>query len=115
MRLIDADKAIDHIKTRLLETALNNSKELDNWYKLAKSYMVACGASYIYQDCADNRIETWVDEMPTVEPIKHGHWIVDEDGNIKCSECGHCGVGGDNYCERCGAKMDEVKDGPERK
>ena len=40
------------------------------------------------------------------EPVKHGHWVVDEDGNIKCSECGHCGVG-DNYCERCGAKMED--------
>lgn len=38
--------------------------------------------------------------------IRHGHWVVDEDGNITCSECGHHGVG-DNYCERCGAKMDE--------
>lgn len=38
------------------------------------------------------------------EPVRHGRWIVDEDGNIKCSECGHHGVG-DNYCERCGAKM----------
>lgn len=93
MRLIDAGKTIGHIKTRLLETALNNCTAV-------------CDVSYIYQDCADNRIETWVDEMPTVEPIKHGHWIVDEDGNIKCSECGHCGVG-DNYCERCGAKMED--------
>lgn len=40
------------------------------------------------------------------EPVKHGEWVVDEDGNIKCSECGHCGVG-DNYCERCGAKMED--------
>lgn len=53
----------------------------------------------------------WLSTLPTVDakPIQHGHWIVDEDGNIKCSECGHHGVG-DNYCERCGAKMDEVKD-----
>ncbi len=41
--------------------------------------------------------------------IEHGHWVVDEDGNIKCSECGHHGVG-DNYCERCGTRMDEVED-----
>ena len=41
-----------------------------------------------------------------VAPVVHGHWVVDEDGNIKCSECGHHGVG-DNYCERCGARMDE--------
>lgn len=45
-------------------------------------------------------------EAGDVEPVIHGHWVVDEDGNIKCSECGYHGVG-DNYCERCGAKMDE--------
>lgn len=38
-----------------------------------------------------------------------GHWVVDEDGNITCSECGHSGVG-DNYCERCGADMRKEKD-----
>ena len=38
----------------------------------------------------------------------HGRWIVDEDGNIECSVCGHHGVG-DLYCERCGAQMDEVE------
>ena len=46
------------------------------------------------------------------ELVRHGHWIVDEDGNIKCSECGHSGVG-DNYCERCGAKMDERREDAE--
>ena len=39
----------------------------------------------------------------------HGMWIIDEDGNIECSVCGHHGVG-DLYCERCGARMDERKD-----
>lgn len=50
-----------------------------------------------------------VDESPTIdaEPIRYGHWVVDEDGNIKCSECGHHSVG-DNYCERCGAKMENT-------
>jgi len=35
-----------------------------------------------------------------------GLWIIDEDGNIECSVCGHHGVG-DLYCERCGAQMYE--------
>lgn len=40
-------------------------------------------------------------EAPTVEaePIRHGKWIVDEDGNIKCSECGHCGADVDDFIE----------------
>ncbi len=51
-----------------------------------------------------------IGQMPTADVVerKKGHWVVDEDGNIKCSECGHSGVG-DNYCERCGADMREEK------
>ena len=41
--------------------------------------------------------------------IKHGHWISDEDGNISCSVCGQHGVG-DDYCEKCGTKMDGRKE-----
>ena len=61
---------------------------------------------------ADEDIRNLLDELENLpsavvdaEPVRHGHWVVDEDGNIKCSECGHYGVG-DDYCERCGAKMD---------
>lgn len=54
MRLIDADETIEHIKARLLETALNNCDAV-------------CDASYLYQECSDNRIKTWIDEMPTID------------------------------------------------
>ena len=54
MRLIDADTTIGLLKTRLYETALNNAG-------------VNCDASYLYTECADNRIETWIDEIPTVD------------------------------------------------
>ena len=62
---------------------------------------------YAYHIGWNDAIDTIMVCTPTLdaEPIRHGHWIVDEDGNITCSECGHHGVG-DNYCERCGAKMD---------
>lgn len=43
-------------------------------------------------------------EDADVAERKKGHWVVDEDGNIECSECGYRGVG-DNYCEHCGADM----------
>ena len=69
-----------------------------------KAYMLE---EYI---CYDHTLAD-IDKQPTVdaEPVRHGHWKVDEDGNIECSECGHHGVG-DNYCERCGAKMDNVEE-----
>lgn len=48
--------------------------------------------------------------------IKHGHWEV-HDMSIKdvpteaCSECGEWSYGyNEPYCQKCGAKMDEVKD-----
>lgn len=105
MRLIEADKTIELLKARLYETALNNST-------------VNCDASQLYKECADNRIEVWINEIPTVdaEPIKYGHW---EDTTVLfyrgCSECGcyikwkyepFLDIGGYNYCPNCGAKMD---------
>lgn len=64
-----------------------------------------------WSEKCERRCHEWllINDAPTVDPVKHGRWMVDEDGNIKCSECGHRGVG-DNYCERCGAKMDEVEE-----
>lgn len=97
MRTIDADKTIGLLKTRLYETALNNAN-------------VNCDASQIYTECADNRIEVWIDEIPTVEtePVKHGRWIKNGDRYCECSVCHHEGniSGQDNFCWFCGAKMD---------
>ena len=53
-----------------------------------------------------------IDEMPTVEP-KHGHWVksLDHYDRYMCSVCGHLtNTESDNYCQYCGAKMDEVED-----
>ena len=106
MRLIDADKTISHIKSRMMETALNNA-------------LVVCDVSYIYQDCAYNRIETWINEMPTVDtaPVRHGRWIDHQykEYPIGRYECSACGAKHDMewyYCPNCGAKMDaEDEDG----
>lgn len=55
-------------------------------------------------------------KAPTIEP-KRGEWIVDEDGNCRCSVCGvreeqfvyglgeyWYGRGESNYCPNCGSK-----------
>ena len=49
----------------------------------------------------------WLETLPTADVREnvHGMWIIDEDGNLECSVCGHHGVG-DLYCERCGAEME---------
>ena len=53
-----------------------------------------------------------IDEEPTIEIVKHGHWIFDEREwvNAKCSVCGkHTDRSGAenyyDYCPRCGAMM----------
>lgn len=54
-------------------------------------------------------IQFLIDETPTVEERKHGHWINPKAWHVECSECHHvlefiCDV--KNYCPNCGAKMD---------
>lgn len=98
MRLIDADEFIS---------------ELEDLYKQA-----GWDRREIHFSLADTICN--LDMMPTVEvePVRHGHWIVDfenEDGrSLRCSNClmvfwvGHGRDG--NYCPNCGSKMDERKE-----
>lgn len=55
-------------------------------------------------------------EAPTIDSVKHGHWI-DIDDELITGTCSVCGwdaifaetdVVGMSYCPNCGAKMDEV-------
>lgn len=48
-------------------------------------------------------------DMPTIEaePVKHGRWVEKEDAVMHCTECDRIGNPRiDNYCSRCGARMD---------
>ena len=61
--------------------------------------------------------EYWINEVPTVEERKHGHWI--EHPKHPIGDCSVCGErvpiysGSKKYksCPYCGAKMDGVNDG----
>lgn len=53
--LISRQAAIEHIKKRLYETALNNET----------------GYPY-YEEMADNRVSVWLDEVPTIDPAERG-------------------------------------------
>ena len=62
-----------------------------------------------------------IDRVPTVDPVKHGHWVEQErcdwvySKECRCSECGKYRLMTNpfgrewNYCPNCGAKMDEVE------
>lgn len=59
-----------------------------------------------------------IDNSPTIDPVKHAHWIpvmlertVGTLKGIKCSNCGHERIKGSlnepKYCQDCGANMDK--------
>lgn len=41
-----------------------------------------------------------------VAEVRHGRWILHEDGVFTCSECGNAESNDSYYCRLCGAKMD---------
>lgn len=100
---ISRQAAIEHLKKRLYETALNNDTELP-----------------YYEEMADNRVSVWLEEVPTIDPVKHGKWIVkekvypdlpnDSDYRYECSLCGWEDQHNEKmivpYCWHCGARMD---------
>ena len=55
-----------------------------------------------------------IKHMPTIEPRKHGHWILDKRGNYACEFCGntpyHSNMYNMNYCSNCGAKLTIERD-----
>lgn len=67
-------------------------------------------------EICDDCLRNFLDEMakePTIDPMKHGRWIEDDDGDGRhCSVCGvdYCDLvtypENFNFCPMCGAKMD---------
>lgn len=54
-----------------------------------------------------------IKDIPTIEAEpKHAYVIVDEDGNMECSNCGSSNCF-DNYCGNCGAKLIGTRKGDE--
>ena len=53
-----------------------------------------------------------VRHAPAIDPVKHGRWVVSEDGLMECSGCKWLfsyqpGLEQEwNYCPNCGARMD---------
>lgn len=99
MRLIDADV----LKPKILEyvKALERIKYCYGYDTFGKYYN---GKKSAYLNVAN-----LIDEAPTVEERKQGHWITKKAWHVECSECHHvlefiCDV--KKYCPNCGAKMD---------
>lgn len=98
-RLIDADALVENIKSEI-----DDDKEIYPDDKT--SIMFRAGMKTVI------RI---VKNQDTVDPVKHGHWIIcpEFDHKLKCSQCGCHTVWMDdvvpNYCPYCGARMIELK------
>ena len=96
-RLIDADALVDAVKDRIAV-----DKEIyPNFSRFSRVGMrIVIGI---------------VKNQDTVDPVKHGHWIIcrEFDHKLKCSQCGCHTVWMDevvpNYCPYCGARMIELK------
>jgi len=61
---IERQAAIEHLKKRLYETELNSTAEYP-----------------YYQEIADNRVDIWINEVPSAEPEQTGCEYCHEDSN----------------------------------
>lgn len=86
MRLIDAD----NFRNRMYHEAFEKDSDMQKWDS-------GCWIRY-------KLFENVLREQPTAQPLT-ACAISDEDGNIKCSNCGSSECWG-NYCMNCGAKME---------
>lgn len=55
----------------------------------------------------DDEVLRYIDDFPTIDPVKHGKWIADK-YTKKCSDCGSTYWMREgnawNYCPNCGSK-----------
>lgn len=99
MRPIDADAA----KARLIDAAANVSSKIS----IEAFYTIVLIANRF--DCED--------DFPTIEaePVRHGKWERPTKSKIAryCSLCGtrHVSGSANNFCPKCGAKMEGGEDG----
>ena len=67
-------------------------------------------------ETAKQIITDHINSFPTVdaEPVRHGHWIRNNNGTYSCSECQSWIPNEQHYyarsCLHCGARMDEEKE-----
>ena len=63
-----------------------------------------------------NAVLDSIDNVPTIDPVKHGRWVITRNGNFirnTCSVCNSfldsddsCVMDTYSYCPSCGARMD---------
>lgn len=102
MRLIDADELAKKAErvAEMWKKSLENPKNEREESDLSKELHLFNAVIAFAKDC------------PTVDPVKHGWWIIKGNGNAECSRCGYRvsrlyeDDNADFYCRHCGARMD---------
>lgn len=109
MRLIDADRLKDYI---------DNCQYCDKCPKKR----LDCRDYCMFPDYLTEDWERAIDEQPTIDHVKHGHWmdmpkLKGGQPVVKCSVCEitFCDLINNHrfmyhYCPNCKAKMDEVSE-----
>ena len=106
MRIIDADQAVAEAWRlfNMFNLAMANAetnREINHIFKRQELFKA---------------VRAVVETCPTIDPVKHGHWVINRKSELlsyKCSECGYNvnffwnDCGSSNYCPNCGAKMDK--------
>ena len=90
--LISREQTHELLSERMCDTALYNACE---------------DAGTILIDIVQNRLERWLNELPSAE--KTGKWIKYEgrfDYEVECSECECSAYWKSAYCPNCGARME---------
>ena len=97
-------------------------KGIQDWYKPKQTVrQTNCEydkSGYCYSDDSCNyQFGDSAEFCGIHEEQKSGKWIKDECGNVICSECKRfrrdCRYGHTNYCNHCGARMDEPQESEE--
>jgi len=105
MRLIDADALIAEVEERICKEC-EKRKGIKNG-KLKTIYQIGdapCRA------CAVDDMQGYLEDAPTIDPVKHGKWNCDKDGLVWCCLCGFGKERSEdrpyNFCPNCGARME---------
>lgn len=67
--------------------------------------------------CAPSNVAKEIAQLPAadVAPVVHAHYIINEDGDPRCSACGAKYIDSTKrYCPDCGARMDGADTWEER-
>lgn len=94
---------------------MDKEQSFEKMAEAVENYLQLYGHPHmtIIADLAGIEVVEGIKAKPfTVDPVKHGHWIVYPTlvSFLRCSQCRN-GVGWDddkkpNYCPHCGARMD---------